>query len=114
MLPQPLPQAQYQLENFPAMVLDMSYNGSVKPVTESGGDAVASGYGAKLKAEREGQGWTQAELARYSGVSLGAVRAYEQGDRQPTFESAVRLADALGVSVEEFAAAVRMPGRGRQ
>jgi transcriptional regulator with XRE-family HTH domain len=48
---------------------------------------------------------TQAGLARASGLSLGAIRDYEQGNRGPTLKSAVMLTKALGVSVEAFAEA---------
>jgi transcriptional regulator with XRE-family HTH domain len=64
-------------------------------------------YGAKLKGEREAVGMSQADLAAAAGLSVQAVRSYEQQLRLPAFAHAVRLADALGVAVEEFAATVR-------
>jgi transcriptional regulator with XRE-family HTH domain len=64
-------------------------------------------YGEKLRTARAGQGWTQAELAAFAGVSLPALRNYERGERMPGFVAAVRLADALGVPLDEFAATVR-------
>ncbi len=71
-------------------------------------------YGKLLKRAREELGLTQEELARHSGVSLGAVRNYEQGGRMPGFVQAVRLADVLGVPVEEFARAVREPAASKK
>jgi transcriptional regulator with XRE-family HTH domain len=42
------------------------------------------------------------ELAQASGLARGTIRDYEQGKRKPTLESAAKLADALGVSVDEL------------
>ena len=58
-----------------------------------------------LQSQRERAGLTQAGLAGASGLSLGAIRDYEQGKREPSLRSAVMLAKALGVSVEAFAEA---------
>jgi transcriptional regulator with XRE-family HTH domain len=63
-------------------------------------------FAEKLKQLREKAGLTQAALARASGRSLGAVRDYEQGNREPTLKAAVKLSEALGVSVEVFAGCV--------
>jgi transcriptional regulator with XRE-family HTH domain len=45
---------------------------------------------------------TQAQLAQASGVPLGSIRNYEQGQREPYWNVAFRLANALSVSVESF------------
>ena len=37
--------------------------------------------------------------ARAADLSLGAVRDYEQGKREPTLRSAIKLARALGVDL---------------
>ncbi len=52
-----------------------------------------------VKALRKGQGWTQEELARRVGVSQATAAMWDQG-RQPTAYNAVRLARALGTTVE--------------
>lgn len=71
--------------------------------------------GEKIAAlrERDGQRVSQAELARRSGVVLRTLQHYEQGRRVPSFPAAVKLADALGVPLEELAACVR-PKRGKK
>jgi transcriptional regulator with XRE-family HTH domain len=59
-------------------------------------------FAEKLKELREGAGLTQAALAQKSGLSLGVIRDYEQGKKEPALRSAFKLAEALGVAVEEF------------
>jgi transcriptional regulator with XRE-family HTH domain len=63
-------------------------------------------FAEQLRQLRDGAGLTQAALAVASGLSLGVVRDYEQGKKEPTLRSAVKLASALGVGVETFAASV--------
>jgi transcriptional regulator with XRE-family HTH domain len=69
--------------------------------------------GDKLKAERDKAGMSQEALARKSDLSVSAVRDYEQGKKEPSLRNAVKIADALGVSVEVFADSVRgeLPAR---
>ena len=40
---------------------------------------------------------TQADIARYVGVSVNSYRSWEQGLSTPSFDNAVRLADILEV-----------------
>ena len=61
-------------------------------------------FGEVLKVLRDRADMTQAELSRDAGLSLGIVRDYEQGRKEPSLRSACLLADALGVSVEAFRA----------
>lgn len=56
----------------------------------------------KLRAERERRSLSQDGLARLAGVSVGAVRNYEQGIRTPTWAAVVRLASALGLETGFF------------
>lgn len=63
-------------------------------------------FAERLRELRKRAGLTQAQLASASGVPIGSVRNYEQGQREPYWDVAFRLADALGVSVEAFAACV--------
>ena len=67
-------------------------------------------FATRLKDLRKEKSLTREELATKSGMSHGAVRDYEQGRRKPSLENAIRLADALGVSVAEFS---EEPARGR-
>jgi len=55
---------------------------------------------ANLKAFRELRGLSQAKLGRLAGIGPASVSHFETGQRVPTVESVVRLADALRVSVD--------------
>ncbi len=61
-------------------------------------------FAEKLRALMKEAGKSEAGLAADSGVSFGAVHSYCLGDRSPTFVAVVRLARALGVTCEAFAA----------
>lgn len=63
-------------------------------------------FGKKLQELRERAGLSQSELATASGVPVWSVRGYEQGRREPLWSVLFKLADALGVSVEEFRTAI--------
>jgi transcriptional regulator with XRE-family HTH domain len=67
--------------------------------------AVAKGdkaFGSRLRALREGAGLTQAELADAAGMVPNSLARLERGVSQPSWETVVRLAAALGVEVGEF------------
>lgn len=61
-------------------------------------------FGEVLKAARERAGLSQPGLAAKSGVPVGTIRDYEQGRRDPLLSTAVKLAAALGVSMDELTA----------
>jgi transcriptional regulator with XRE-family HTH domain len=62
-----------------------------------------------LRASREGAGLSRAEPARTAGVPAGTLRNWE-GDRGfPGLPAALRLAEALGVPVEQLAEGVEDP-----
>lgn len=56
----------------------------------------------KIKTLREELKITQAELARLSGLSEISIRKYEKGERNPKFETLVKIAVALNVSVNSL------------
>src|SRR5262245_62784274 len=56
----------------------------------------------RLRGVRETNGLTQAELAERAGVSRQLVSAVEAGRNTPSVEGALRIARALGTSVEEL------------
>lgn len=58
--------------------------------------------GKRIKRLRERQGLTQEELARKAGVRQSAVNNYEAGIRTPKDIIKIRLADALGETVENI------------
>lgn len=49
---------------------------------------------------RTGRGYTQAELARRSGIPRTAINAYEHGRRTPNGRTLARLTDACGCDLE--------------
>jgi len=59
-------------------------------------------FAERLRELREKAGLTQEGLARKCGLSVGAVRNYEQGIREPYWHLVFKLADVLGVSCEVF------------
>jgi transcriptional regulator with XRE-family HTH domain len=76
-------------------------------------------FAERLRELRVNAGLTQAALAGATGLSIGAIRNYEQGIREPYWTAVFKLADALGVSSEAFrecidAAAPGQPGRPRK
>ncbi len=56
----------------------------------------------ELRRIREEKGWSQARLARESGVNRATINTAEQGKRSPGIGTLERLADALGVGVADF------------
>lgn len=67
----------------------------------------ATVFGTRLRAIRTDAGLTQKELAETAGLTAAGVAQLEQGRREPTWRSAVALAAALGVALDDFA---RPPG----
>lgn len=66
-------------------------NFSVKPLPNQ----VAQKVAQQLKALRKSEGWSQAELADRSGVSLGSVKRFEQQGKI-SFNHLLALAHVLG------------------
>ena len=70
----------------------MTENTATTPEVES--------VGARIKRLRKDLGWTQSELARFTGVSFRTVEKWESNDRAPYLGNGVLLARALGVTAE--------------
>jgi DNA-binding XRE family transcriptional regulator len=64
--------------------------------------AQADLFAARLRQLREERNLTQDELAKRAGVGQAMISLLEQGDRQPSWPTVCRLADALDVRVEVF------------
>jgi transcriptional regulator with XRE-family HTH domain len=62
----------------------------------------ADWFGPRLQELRTAKGWTQQQLADAAGLAVGVVRKLERRENKPTWETALALADALGVSCEAF------------
>ena len=58
--------------------------------------------GARIRAAREEQGWTQDQLAAAVGVSRSAVAQWETGRAGQVTTNLTRVASALGVGVEHL------------
>ncbi len=59
---------------------------------------------------RECKGWTLRDLERESGVSNALISQIELGRvKDPGLSTIVRIADALGLSIERVAATARPP-----
>ena len=65
--------------------------------------------GDRITLKREAKGWTKTELARRSQVDMAWISRLENGTRhRVSFEAIIRIADALGVSLNWLA------GRGEE
>lgn len=67
-------------------------------------------FAEKLQDLREKAGLSQSQLAKESDIPVWTLRGYEQGRRQPLWDVIFKLADALGVTCQEFRGCV--PGDG--
>jgi transcriptional regulator with XRE-family HTH domain len=59
-------------------------------------------FNERLQQALSRSGMTQKELAAKAGVTEAAISHYLKGDRLPRFAVAVKLAEALNVTVEEL------------
>lgn len=72
---------------------------------------VARHLAHNLRSLRETRGWTQQRLAKQSGVPRPTLATLESGSANPTLAVLVRVAQALGVSIEELIGPPRDIGR---
>jgi transcriptional regulator with XRE-family HTH domain len=61
-------------------------------------------FGQRLKRLRESAGLSQQQLATAAGLTQKAISFYETDKRSPDFVVVERLASALGVAIQAFAA----------
>ena len=57
---------------------------------------------AKLRMIRKAKGMTQVELAKATNINRVTIAKYESGKVGPTLVNAEKLAQALGVPIEEL------------
>jgi transcriptional regulator with XRE-family HTH domain len=57
-------------------------------------------FGANLQTLRELRKLTQAELGARAGIAAASISHFETGQRMPSLDSLVKLADALSISVD--------------
>lgn len=60
----------------------------------------ADDLGAAVRAARTARGWTQATLAEHAGTSRQWVSAFEQGRERAELGMALRVIEAIGLSLE--------------
>ena len=63
-------------------------------------ESASQSFPANLKALRELRKLTQAELGNRAGMGAASVSHFETGQRAPSLDSLVKLADALDVTVD--------------
>jgi len=63
-------------------------------------ETLRKAFGARLKALRKQKGWAQKELAAQVEIRFQQLNKYESGLNIPPAEMLIKLADALGVSVD--------------
>lgn len=55
-----------------------------------------------LKAARKASGKTQEQVALETGVGVRLYQYYEAGEKRPSVDAAIRIAKALGTTVEHL------------
>jgi len=85
----------------------------LKTGSEPDSHKFASGVGERIRVARQQKGWTQVELADAAGLSSNYVARLERGELGASFFVAMRIAEALGVSLDTIAlqAPARAPAR---
>lgn len=68
----------------------------------SSDDRTAQHLAANLRRMRELRGWSQQQLADNSGVPRPTIANLESGDGNPTLSVMLRIAQALGASIEQL------------
>lgn len=66
-------------------------------------------FGDVIRRRCEELGLTQTELADRVGVHVRQIRRYERGEQQPVLSVAAKLANTLGVTLDELAGAPEGP-----
>ena len=57
-------------------------------------------FGSRLNQHRKSRGITAQKMADYLGIGIRSYRAYESGDREPSFAVLVKIADFFDVSTD--------------
>jgi transcriptional regulator with XRE-family HTH domain len=66
------------------------------------GDRKPSGFGAKLRQLREAAKLTQEELGKRVGMDFTTIARYERGAVEPTWPNVLKLANVLGVALDDL------------
>lgn len=57
-------------------------------------------FGSRLNQTRKEKGLTAKQMSDSLNIGLRSYRKYESGERSPSFESLVKIADILDVSLD--------------
>ncbi len=57
-------------------------------------------FGIRLRELRKASGASQVEIAKVAGVKERALRFYESGEREPSIDALIALADYFDVSLD--------------
>jgi len=57
-------------------------------------------FGQRLNETRKSKGFTAQQMADFLNINLRSYRLYESGDRQPSFDVLIKIADKLNVSAD--------------
>jgi y4mF family transcriptional regulator len=64
--------------------------------------AIRNKFGKQIRNMRHSLGWSQEDLADKSGVHRTYIGAIERGEQNVSIDNIIKLAKALGVSLEQL------------
>ena len=70
---------------------------------ESGTQPITTSFGGRIRFERQVKGWTRAQLADASGLTLDDITGLESGEQTASLDVAKRIATALGITMGQLA-----------
>jgi len=64
--------------------------------------AIRNKFGKQVRSLRRERGWSQEDLADNSGVHRTYIGAIERGEQNVSIDNIIKLAKALGISLEQL------------
>lgn len=61
-----------------------------------------SAFGRRLRELREARGLSLPKLGELTGIAFQTIAKYERGENVPNWQTVEKLADALGVKMDDF------------
>lgn len=74
---------------------------------------MTSEFSKRLQRLREREKVKRHVLSELCGMDRGAIRRYERGERKPTLEATIKIADHFGVSLDYLVGLTDKPERNR-
>lgn len=90
----------------------MGHDRIPKKARGEGDDGLAARFGVGVRSARSAKGWTQVQLAIAAGLAPNTVARVERGELGVSLDAALRLCDALGVTIEATVASAVTSPRG--